>query len=501
MLKRLCKLACVLGIPALAAGPVYGEGTPAEEGTAKTAVQTTPSDAPPVKEGHSAVDFYTVPESANWDSSRLSATLVPYPAATAERLPTLFELGDPFLGQGPIRPGVKTPFGQMLQPSFLLFGSMRTALQTFRKDGEETSEWANRLDLNGNLHLSGTERILISLRPLDSERGDYTGYDFEPDSSDGWREDFNARVTKLFFEGDLGEIFPGLDPSDSHTYDIGFSVGRQRLMVQDGILMNDIIDSVGLTRNSLVFDGVSNLRITGIYGANHVTRGNNDPLFHEPTDSANVFGILTEADTALNNTVALDFIGVRDEHNRSAWYAGASSTQRFGTLNTTFRVNASIPDGQASPNVGRGVLLVSQLSRTLFHTDNVLYFNTFLDIGNFTSVARSPDQGTPIASLGVLYGPVGMGRYGVPLGLPIEDTIGTALGYQMFLDGISSQLILELGARTSTQSERDEGQIGFGARYQKSIGDRHVLRLDSFVAGQEEEGFFYGLRTEWMVKF
>jgi len=94
-----------------------------------------------------------------------------------------------------------------------------------------------------------------------------------------------------------------------------------------------------------------------------------------------------------------------------------------------------------------------------------------------------------------------MGRYGVPLGQPIDDTIGTAIGYQMFLDGIDSQLILELGARTSTKSARDEGVLGFGARYQRAIGEHHVLRLDSSVAGRESDGLSYGLRMEWMIKF
>ncbi|WP_442499336.1 hypothetical protein [Methylobacter sp. sgz302048] len=92
-----------------------------------------------------------------------------------------------------------------------------------------------------------------------------------------------------------------------------------------------------------------------------------------------------------------------------------------------------------------------------------------------------------------------MGRYRIPLGQSIDDTIGTALGYQMFLDGIDSQLISEVGARTSTQSEKEKGAVGFGARYQRIIGRYHVQRLDSFVAGRERGA--YGLRTEWMVKF
>jgi hypothetical protein len=77
--------------------------------------------------------------------------------------------------------------------------------------------------------------------------------------------------------------------------------------------------------------------------------------------------------------------------------------------------------------------------------------------------------GSTVANVGILYGPVGMGRYGIPLGQSIDDTIGTALGCQVFLDGIESQLIFEVGARTSTKSEKEEGAVSFGARYQRII--------------------------------
>jgi hypothetical protein len=141
------------------------------------------------------------------------------------------------------------------------------------------------------------------------------------------------------------------------------------------------------------------------------------------------------------------------------------------------------------------------LSTTLPDSDNLLYFNSFLNIGRFTSAARSPDQGSPVANLGILFGPVGMGRYGVPLGQSIDNTVGATVGYQMFLDGIDRQIIIEAGARTGTKSAQDTGVIGLGARFQQAIGDRHVFRFDTFVSGQENVGFGYGIRTEWMIKF
>jgi hypothetical protein len=468
-----------------------------------TSENRTPAQS--IFEGRNAVNFYNEKSTIFNDEGRLSSAKRNYPVTRVERVHPLLELGDPFLGNGPIRPGIKTPFGQMLQPSFLLFGSLRSAMQTSEVNNINRSEWSNRLDLHGNLNLSGTERLLFSLRPLDSEAGNSSGYKFNPDKSSGWQDDFNLRVTKLFFEGELGEIFPGLDPDDSHTFDIGFSVGRQRMLLQDGVLINDIIDMAGVTRNSLVLDGISNLRLSAFYGWNHINRGNNDlstnDLVNNKTHSADVFGVSGEADTSLDNTLNLDLLYVSDKQDKNAFYAGLSSTQRFGWLNSTFRVTASIPESGESPRIGKGVLLMSQLSTTLPNSDNLLYVNGFWNIGKFTSAARSPDQGNPVANLGILFAPVGMGRFGVPLGQSIDSTIGAVIGYQMYLDGIDRQLIFEAGGRTSIKDFQETGVIGLGIRFQQTFGDRHVLRLDTFLNEQDSIGFGYGFRSEWMVKF
>ena len=459
------------------------------------------ADGSLAKEGRAALEFYDDKNPDDISAPRLSNRTLAYPAVRSNRLRPLFELGDPFVSNGPIRPGIETPTGQMLQPWFLLYGSLRSALQSF-DDGHQTyAEWANRLDLIGNVNLSGTERLVFALRPVDGQNGSYSGYNFEPNQNDGWTEDFNSRLTKLFFEGDLGEIFPNLDPNDSHSYDIGFSVGRQQLSAQDGILLNENIDAVGITRNSLMLPGVSNLRLTGIFGWNHINRGNNDDRYRIDYHSGSLFGLLTAADTALNNTVEMDLLHMGGEGNADAWYIGAGSTQRFGELNSTFRVNASIPAHNQSLNVGRGVLLLSQLSTAISGSDNNLYFNTFLNVGDFTSAARSPNLGSPLANLGLLYDPVGMGRYGIPLDGLIDNTIGATIGYQMFLGGIDKQLIIETGGRTSTRSEQNEGALGFGMRYQQAFGKRYQFRVDSFVAGKDQTDINYGFRTEWMVRF
>ena len=69
---------------------------------------------------------------------------------------------NPFLGVGQITPGFETPFGAVWQPSLIVYGEYRTAIQTFNDGDREISEWANRLDLFTNLYLTPTERISAS---------------------------------------------------------------------------------------------------------------------------------------------------------------------------------------------------------------------------------------------------------------------------------------------------------------------------------------------------
>ena len=139
--------------------------------------------------------------------------------------------GDRFLSPGPVDPGYKLPTGATWRPMFFAFGSMRSAVQTFHQGPKDITEWANRLDLFGNLTLSGTERVLVGLRPFDHD-GQFSGYTFGRGSNKKgeWNDALNLDPQTLFFEGDFGEIFPCLDPHDKRRLDYQLSIGRQPLL-------------------------------------------------------------------------------------------------------------------------------------------------------------------------------------------------------------------------------------------------------------------------------
>lgn len=433
--------------------------------------------------------------------SRISAETIPflpeeaYPKAT----PPLLEIGDPFLANGNLNPGFTLPTGAVWQPRFWVFGSARSALQTFDSGpGGDVTEWMNRLDLFGNLQLTGTERILIGIQPL-QRNGKFTGQVFDSDGDNGFRNELNLGVRTLFFEGDIAEIFPNLDLEDAAGRDYGFSVGRQALVFQDGLLINDTMDSLGITRNSVRFEGVSwlaNLRITALWAWNEVNRDDNvdDP-------DAHLFGIFTALDTTLS-TIEIDavYVDSDDRGGGDLFVAGVGAIQRFGLINTSLRVVGSVAVDEKTAQSDDGLLIFGEVSWTPYHTNSVAYVNGFWGIENFSSAARDSTAGGPLGRTGILFAARGLGSFPSPLNNRADDAFGLAVGYQMFFDGIRRQLILETGGRRGYGPGGFDA-VGIAARLQQAVGRRAILQLDGFAAAQSDRSPGYGIRAEVLIKF
>jgi hypothetical protein len=432
---------------------------------------------------------------SDMSGSRLSDQPIPLDK-TLERPPPLLELGDPFLGAGNLQKGITLPTGAVWQPSLVLFGNYRTAVQTFSNGKNKFSEWANRLDLFANLQLTGTERVLLGLRPLD-RNGKYFGYQFDSDA--GFKSRFDGNLAMLFFEGDFGELFPKLDFYDRNSLDYGFSIGRQPLLLQDGMLLNDTIDSIGIVRNSLHTAWTSGWRLNFYYGWNYLHRNDN-----ELDTSAQLLALSTTADFYWS-TMELDFVYVPASSRTSdGLYAGFGATQRISLLdnafNTTFRILGSRALDRPTPQTSNGVLLFSQIALTPKGTLDWVYLDLFWAIDKFSSAARGPEEGGPLSRTGLLFSSPALGRYGSALGNDAEHSVGFALGYQMFFDTFRRQLLLEVGARKDTRrTNRDAAAMG--ARLQQAIWRHLLVQFDTFITGGRHQGPGYGGRTELVVKF
>ena len=433
-------------------------------------------------------------------SSRLSDEKIPLQIEGFPQRPKpLIELGEPFLGTGTLKPGFKLPTGAVWQPALLMFGAFRTAVQSVDSGAGRITEWANRLDLFFNLQLSGSERLVVGFRNLD-QGGRFTSYFFEhPDPAlDGeFQDELDAEIESLYFEGDFGEIFPNLDREDFGSTDIGFSVGRQPLFFQEGMLINDSLDGIGITRNTLLPKKTSNFRATFLYAWDNVDAG-------AVERDANLYGLLTSTDFR-RSTVDFDVAWVdADDATGSLVAAGLSAVQRIGKLSTSFRVLGSVATDEETPLATDGVLFFSEVSWVPHYTTDHVYFTAFWAIDEFTSASRGPATGGPLGRAGINFAAVGLGSVGAALSSRARDVAGGAFGYQKFFANTRKQVIVEAGLRVGTDDLVSDA-YALTARYQMAMKQHYVLVVDGFVGNEDLVGggseTLYGGRLELVVKF
>jgi hypothetical protein len=426
-----------------------------------------------------------------------------------DRPPPLLEWGDKFLGAGNLQKGFTLPTGANWTPDFWIYGDFRTAIQTFDAGNDtRVTEWANRLDLFANLQLSGTERILLGIRPLDENGLKYSGYLFEPHTSNGWVNALNLVPRTLFFEGEFGQIFPSLTGGGKYNLDYGFSIGRQPLLLQDGLLVNDdSIDLFGVTANALHFPYVPTARLTALFAWGEMERAHNQEDPH-----AMLVGLDSAADTAWD-TLEATALYVPSNNRGDGFYSGIGTIQRIGRFNTVFRVANSVALQQTDARVSSGTLLFSEISFDPHGSHDLVYLNAFYGIDRFAAADLAPSEGGPLDRLGILNASVNLGSYGAPLNNFPEHAAGANLGYQIYYGAVPrTQLVLEIGGRCPTATPtvlQDQPAEGIAARFQKNYGKRFVIVLDAFGVLRQNENsalggssqLSWGGRVEFMTKF
>jgi hypothetical protein len=469
---------------------------------APTAPQQAPANAqsPPPKIT-TADPQTTVGESPSRISDEVIG-LQPIP----ERPRLLVETNDHFLSTGFLTPGIDLPTGAVWRPSLWVFGDNRVAAQYFNNNSTtDRAEIVDRLDLFTQLNLTGTERFVYEARPLDREVQNvrkYTSFDM----SDGQAiSGVNIQPQALFFEGDFGEIFPNLDLWDTRAIDYGFSVGRQPVIVQEGLLINaDRLDALTITRNTLHGNGILNMRSTFMFAWNLIHRNENVDDYIQD-NHAKLYGFFNEIDLKVS-TVNADFVYVDSSApTGSGFYFGLSSTQRIplpvNTLNNTIHVLGSFAAGEETLATGHGVLVFNQLSMTPHGSDNIVYLTTFGAMGSYVSAARGVEQGGPLTPEGgLLFDRPAIGVFGTPINPLTSNAVGAAIGYQIFLEEIRKQLILEVGGKQDTDGSNTSA-IGVDIRYVQALGHHCTLTVETAVVKPEGPNVNSGARIELLTKF
>jgi hypothetical protein len=467
----LCGIATVLaggliprhaaaGLADVAAAPVDNAAASAiaKDDTKKPSQSSKPSPKPKQAAVRSE-ESPTVHSEERHSKSRLSnkpKPLLKEHTQLPERNPPIYEWNLPFLGPGNIISGFKSPTGAVWQPAFWVFGSFQSSAGVINDGINPTREYASaRADINGNLQLTPTERIVIGFTPLSQGGNLGTGLLHVDGQGSSFVNALNPNIQTLFFEGDTRQLFPGIDSNDRNGLDFGFAIGKQWISFQDGVMINDNIQALGITKDTIQIPGIAtqDMRITGLFGWADIRR--NDTF---PDSSAYLLGIFTETDFR-KSTVDVDFSYVGSDNPRdpfgvqrggSGAFFGASSTQRFGTLNTTFRVDTSTALDGTGTAVDNGALFLAEFSKTMEGSTNLIYANFFATAGDYTSAARSAQVGGPLERVGILFAPLAASLAGSPIPGDANHAFGGALGYQMFF-GIRNQLTLEIAGKVGRE--------------------------------------------------
>jgi len=415
-----------------------------------------------------------------------------------ERPRPIVDWGNDFLGSGTLWPGFLLPTGAVWQPALVAFGQWRNAAQSVDDGFDQRTELRTRLDLFFNLSFSGSERLVVGFRPLDHD-GSFTRYVIDGDD-EGFQDELNGEIAMLFFEGDFGEIFPELSVDDFRRTDIGFSVGRQPLVFQEGYLVQDVPDALGVTRNTLMPSQTSNLRLTFLGAWNEIHR-----LGVEDDDAA-LLGLFTSTDTR-PSTIDADVVYLSSDGELGDQVGvGVSFVQRLGSMSSSFRLLSSY--GLDDPMIDGveasldGSLAVAELGWTPHRSLDYVYVNPFIAVDDYVPVARAPGIGGPLAGIGIGFAGSGLGFDG-PLSSESSDVAGVAIGYQKFMNDTRSQLIFELGGRVGLDAGIED-QAAATVRWQQALRKHYVFLVDGFFGWRDRDSAddtLIGGRVELVTKF
>ena len=433
---------------------------------------------------------------ANERNLLLRVSDVPLPFLETEDLPPrtgpIIELGRGINETGPLSPGIEMPWGAVWQPALWIYGSQRVAVLSTdgnrrTRPGGDLAEVATRMDLFANLQLTGTERFQAHLRPMDA-RGQFTGRTISPSSKNvGFDSHWDADFETLFFEGDLGEMFPRLDPQDRGTGDFGFAVGKFPVEFQNGYMVRDEMTAVGLTKTHIQMEGSSGVRLTGLWVFDHINKFNNSP----DKSDVDLFGLFAEGDFPWG-LLEVDVARTNADRDRGKQVnAGVGWTGHSAGNNYSMHANFSRYFDPPRNRYDSGSLLVLGYSTEVGLRRDILYANGYWAEEDFRRLASSGPP--PLGPVGLSFAGVGLGGYRPALWPRPLDSAGFAVGMQTFFADNTANWAVEVGHRQDLDKGDSFGNTSGTAlttRVQYKFAERFLLQLDAYYAihGRDAKG-------------
>ena len=410
----------------------------------------------------------------------------------------------PFYTGGMYDPGVPV-FSDvnLLTPAFLVYGDYRTGVGVHRNNGQHVRSWAHRLNLDMDLRLTGTERFHMFMGPLD-HNGKFTRLDFSNNNAK-FVEELDAQVDTAFFEGDLGAITGSWLGTDA-PFDLPFTCGLVPLLYQNGIWMEDAIAgfAVGAPWRHNRALNWSNYEATFFAGFNQVT----SPAFQNDNNAAAVFGTAWFVE-AYGGYIEMDYAYLDDLDNQGRSYhnsAIAYTRRYFGRISNSIRLigNAG-QSGPANTRSADGGLLLFENSLISSQPSTVVpYWNFFVGNGRPQSVARAANAGGILRNTGINFETDGLTGYPT-LNATASNSYGGAIGINILSADFRQQWITEFAALDTYGNPALSAAVGpeyaVGTRYQRTINNRSLWRVDFMNGWFDNAPDIYGTRTEFRWKF
>jgi hypothetical protein len=391
-----------------------------------------------------------------------------------------------------------------LTPHFLVYGDYRAAVGVHRNNGQPVRSLANRLNLDFDLRLTGTERIHAFMGPLDHNNR-FTRLDFSDSRDVRFEEELDAQLETLFFEGDMGAITGGWQGVDA-PFDLPFTFGKIPLLYQNGIWMEDAINGFAFAfpwRQSQALNW-SNYDATFFAGFDQIT----SPAFENNNRVAQAFGTAWFIE-AYGGYIEADYAYLHDQrdlgrsyHNlafaftRRYWYRVSNSIRALGNL------------GQSGPRESRtadGLLLLWENSLITDAPSNVVpYWNAFFGYGRPQSVARAAGAGGILRNTGINF------ESDLLTGYPTLDATGSnayggAVGINFLSTDFRRQFAIEFAALDTygddVLSSAPGAQYGLGTRWQRALTNWTLVRIDLMHGWLDRAPDIFGSRVEFRWKF
>lgn len=368
-----------------------------------------------------------------------------------------------FLGADPIKqyPLLKWcgPGGSSWEPRLVGYGDYQLFGFAFEADRQRTDALGHQLRVDLDLRLTGTERFHVQFRPLGKRNTGGSFYRFNDPS--GYVDNSTGEPDRYWFEGELYSIFKScFSPFAVRDYNV--VAGKFPYELHNALLINDEIQGLIVSKNTIYLGQLSNLNIQAVAGFNDVDT--------YPDQQTRMVGVHASADLRrmlLEGSYV--FAAAESDSSRDAHYLAFSGTRLAGRGTTAIRALFKIGDDGGR---GSGELFVLEKNFTR-HWDGkpcgveygVFYTNVFgatkgwnsLGGSNFDRL-RSAFEVNPLVVI----------SSGVAVN---DDTWGAACGVQLFRRHEDESIVPEV----AVQSIAGEPVWGLGLRYLRKTGCRSFL--------------------------